>query len=91
MPPDLCEWLPEGHLAWFVIEAVEEMDLGVFYGAYRRRPRGRPPIGLPDVGARLASALAVPQSVFGDIPDVDVPTPAERMDVAVWLEVYLDG
>ena len=27
MPPDLREWLPEGHLAWFVIDAVAEMDL----------------------------------------------------------------
>jgi hypothetical protein len=29
--------------------------------------------------------------VFGDIPDVDVPPPVESMDVAVWLEVHLDG
>jgi transposase len=42
MPPDLREWLPEGHLAWFVIEAVEEMELDVFYGAYRRDGRSRP-------------------------------------------------
>jgi hypothetical protein len=27
MPPDLREWLPEGHLAWFVIDAVAEMHL----------------------------------------------------------------
>jgi hypothetical protein len=26
MPPSLREWLPEGHLAWFVLAAVEEMD-----------------------------------------------------------------
>jgi len=25
MPPDVREWLPESHLAWFVIDAVEEM------------------------------------------------------------------
>jgi transposase len=42
MPPDVREWLPEGHLAWFVIEAVEEMDLEPFYGAYRRDGRSRP-------------------------------------------------
>jgi hypothetical protein len=29
--------------------------------------------------------------VFGCIPDVDVPPPAEPMDFAVWFEVYLDG
>ncbi len=27
MPPDVREWLPARHLAWFVIDAVEEMDL----------------------------------------------------------------
>src|SRR5215207_2319741 len=42
MPPDVREWLPEGHLAWFVIEAVEEMDLEPFFGAYRRDGRSRP-------------------------------------------------
>ena len=42
MPPDVREWLPESHLAWFVIEAVEEMDLEAFYGAYRHDGRSRP-------------------------------------------------
>ena len=36
MPPDVRDWLPENHLAWFVIDAVGEMNLGAFYGAYRR-------------------------------------------------------
>ena len=42
MPPDVREWLPEGHLAWFVIDAVGEMDLDAFYAAYRVDGRGRP-------------------------------------------------
>jgi hypothetical protein len=29
MPPDVRDWLPENHLAWFVIDAVGEMDLDV--------------------------------------------------------------
>jgi transposase len=41
MPPSLREWLPEDHLAWFVIEAVEEMDLGEFYAEYRADGHGR--------------------------------------------------
>src|SRR3954452_1962551 len=41
MPPDLREWLPEGHLAWFVIDAVGELDLAAFYGDYRRDGWGR--------------------------------------------------
>src|SRR6187455_2731104 len=36
MPPDVREWLPEGHLAWFVIDAVDAMDLAAFYAAYRQ-------------------------------------------------------
>ena len=27
LPPDVREWLPEGHFAWFVIDAVAQMDL----------------------------------------------------------------
>src|SRR5918994_259978 len=42
MPPDVREWLPEGHLAWFVIDAVAEMDLDAFYAAYRVDGRSRP-------------------------------------------------
>ena len=42
MPPDVREWLPEEHLAWFVIAAVEEMDLDGFYVAYRQDGRCRP-------------------------------------------------
>ncbi len=42
MPPDVREWLPESHLAWFVIDAVEEMDLAAFYCAYRADGHGRP-------------------------------------------------
>jgi transposase len=34
LPPDLRDWLPEDHLAWFVIEAVDELDLETFYCAY---------------------------------------------------------
>jgi len=41
LPPDLREWLPEDHLAWFVIEAIEELDLDPFYAAYRQDGHGR--------------------------------------------------
>ncbi len=35
LPPSLREWLPEDHLAWFVLDSVAELDLDAFYGAYR--------------------------------------------------------
>ena len=41
LPPSLREWLPDGHLAWFVIDAVAEMDLTAFYAAYREDGHGR--------------------------------------------------
>ena len=40
LPPDLRDWLPEDHLAWFVIEAIEELDLEPFYAAYRSDGHG---------------------------------------------------
>src|SRR3954469_7820972 len=41
LPPSLREWLPENHLAWCVIDAVGELDLAAFYGAYRADGWGR--------------------------------------------------
>jgi hypothetical protein len=41
MPPDVRDWLPEGHLAWFVLDAVAGMDLSAFYAAYRAEGVGR--------------------------------------------------
>lgn len=40
LPPDMAEWLPEGHLAWFLIDAVGEMDLSGLECAYRRGGAG---------------------------------------------------
>src|SRR3954451_14869188 len=41
LPPSLRDWLPEEHLAWFVLDAVGEMDLGAFYASYREDGGGR--------------------------------------------------
>jgi transposase len=41
LPPDMREWLDEDHLAWFVIEAIDELDLEPFYAAYRADGHGR--------------------------------------------------
>ncbi len=35
MPPNVKEWLPEADLSWFVIDAVEQMELKEFYSKYR--------------------------------------------------------
>jgi transposase len=41
LPPDVREWLPADHLAWFVLDAVGEMDLSALYAAYRADGHGR--------------------------------------------------
>jgi hypothetical protein len=41
LPPSLGAWLPESHLAWFVIEAVGAFDLSPFYASYRQDGWGR--------------------------------------------------
>src|ERR671918_566637 len=58
MPPDVREWLPENHLAWFVLAAVEEMDLWPFYAAYRVDGRCRPPYDPAMMVALLLYAYA---------------------------------
>ena len=41
LPPSLREWLPQEHLACFVLDAVDEVDLGAFYAGYREDGWGR--------------------------------------------------
>src|SRR4051794_1473756 len=42
MPPSLRDWVPEGHLVWTVLDAVDELDLSAIYADYRDDGRGRP-------------------------------------------------
>ena len=44
MPPDVREWLPEDHFAWFVIDAEAAMDLDAFL--CRLSPRRAQPAGV---------------------------------------------
>jgi transposase len=41
MPPSVREWLPAGHLAWYLLDVVERLDLDAFYGEYRADGSGR--------------------------------------------------
>src|SRR5215212_8640294 len=40
LPPSVREWLPEDHLAFFVLDVVAELDLSAFHAAYRSDGRG---------------------------------------------------
>src|SRR4051794_39456712 len=41
LPPSLRDWLPASPLAWFVLDAVEAVDLAAFYASYRADGWGR--------------------------------------------------
>jgi transposase len=43
LPPSLLDWLPEGHLARFILDVVEELDLRPIYAPYEKELRGYPP------------------------------------------------
>jgi transposase len=43
LPPSLREWLPEDHLAYFVSDVVDQLDLSVIESVYEEDDRGQPP------------------------------------------------
>src|SRR5918999_2588431 len=51
MPVSMRDWLEEGHLAWFVLDVVDELDTG----ALHRRPGGCP--GRPPYEPEMMCAL----------------------------------
>jgi transposase len=42
LPPDLRDWLPEDHLAWFILNVVDQLDLAPFLRSYRADGHGHP-------------------------------------------------
>ena len=43
LPPSLGDWLPEGHLAYFVSDLVDAMDLRAIASDHEKEERGYPP------------------------------------------------
>ncbi len=37
LPPSVNDWLPEGHLARFIVEIVDQLDLSALSGQYAGR------------------------------------------------------
>jgi transposase len=60
LPPSPREWLPEGHLAYFVLDLLEELDLGEIERAIQRKdPRGERPFSPRMMTALLLYGYAV--------------------------------
>src|SRR2546430_787288 len=43
LPPSLRDWLPENHLAHFVSDVVDQLDLSAIESVYEGEERGQPP------------------------------------------------
>ena len=43
LPPSLREWLPEDHLAFFVSDLIDQLDLSAITSVYEDEDRGYPP------------------------------------------------
>ena len=43
LPPSLREWLPEDHLAWFIMDAVDALDIDELIDSYRVCGKGELP------------------------------------------------
>lgn len=43
LPPDIRDWLPDGHLALFVSDCVDNLDLSGIFEYYEGSERGNPP------------------------------------------------
>jgi transposase len=43
LPPSPLEWLPEDHLAYFILDVVAGLELREIYAYYEREGRGQPP------------------------------------------------
>ena len=43
LPPSLREWLPEDHLAFFVSDLIDQLDLSAITSGYEDEDRGYPP------------------------------------------------
>jgi transposase len=59
LPPSVQEWLPEGHLAYLVVDVVDQLDLSSIYKSYRGDGRGQPPYDPRMMTALLLYAYCV--------------------------------
>jgi hypothetical protein len=43
LPPNLRDWLPDKHLAYFVSDVIDNLDLSAMEAVYGNEKRGQPP------------------------------------------------
>lgn len=75
LPPDLRDWLPQGHLAWEISKVVDTLDLSAFLASYRadghRRPAYHPKVLVALVAycycKGIRSSRAIEAACFDDV------------------------
>ena len=75
LPPSPREWLPSGHMAYFILDTVAELDLRPLLERYERELRGYPPhhprmmVGLLLYGycVGVASSRKIERKTYEDI------------------------
>jgi transposase len=43
LPPSPMDWLPSGHLVYFILDVLKELDLRAVHSFYEKEARGQPP------------------------------------------------
>ena len=77
LPPSVDEWLPERHLARFVVEVIDGLDLRAMVGAYRGAGSAAP--------AALTREIEMPTTSPGERRGPR--TPAQQACVPRWRKV----
>jgi len=77
LPPSPEEWLPEGHLAYFVMDLVEDLDLGAIEDELQRKdargerpysPRMMTALLLYGYAVGVFSSRRIERATFEDVP-----------------------
>jgi hypothetical protein len=88
LPPSPLVWLPEGHLAYFILDVVSQLDLGKILEPYEREERGFPPhhpqmmLGLLLYGycVGLPSSRKIERKTHEDVAEAKAQAAAEKDD-----------
>ena len=75
LPPSPQDWLPPNHVAYFIDEIVDELDLKAIYRKYEGEKRGQPPyhpqmmvkVWLYGYCKRIRSSRKLEQALYEDI------------------------
>jgi len=80
LPPSMKEWLPEGHLAYFILDVVEQLDLSEILQHYEKNEDGtfKAASGQPPFDPRMMTALILYGYAVGVVGSRKIETGCEE-------------